>query len=542
MPGQTVDALVAASLTNAQINKQTWGGILYNVKAYGAKGDGLTDDTVAIQSAINAAAVNGGDTFFPSGTYVASGITLKSQVNLVGVKKVSALKLKNGSTSPLITGNNVSDFSITNLVLDGNKAGQTNASGLDVVSLSSCQNSIIASCEIKNGYSAHGIELINCHNIDILSNYIHDNGGNGVIYTNSHYLDIADNEIDHNGQRGISDYGTVTNGSYNIRIQNNQISYSTNEGVGFNFADSVNLTPCTIYANVENNQIFNNNEHGIVAKCNYSSIVGNQVIGNGNNSATQGIVVQANYTTIAGNLVDSNKGVGIDLGNCLRCVISGNLVTSNGCLGIEVNSTEDTSVVGNTVLFNNATNYGLANTAGIQVHTNNQTGWTGFSQNVTVTGNRVSTGTNQVYGIYVDSSSKYVVISDNAVKGGGNTADIRSDSPSVRDVGNITGASEPDIISLSSNYDMVVPLSVDFFEITGTTTINTIKFDGNILPAGKRITVMFNGALIVNNVTTANPNGNIRLSGGTTLTTTVGTILELVCDGTEWKEVCRSVK
>jgi hypothetical protein len=50
--------------------------IAYNVKTYGAKGDGTTDDTVAIQNAINAASVKGGIVFFPPGTYV-----IQPQVN-----------------------------------------------------------------------------------------------------------------------------------------------------------------------------------------------------------------------------------------------------------------------------------------------------------------------------------------------------------------------------------------------------------------------------------------------------------------------------
>lgn len=42
----------------------------YNVMQYGAKGDGSTDDTAAIQAAINAAQTAGGGTvFFPAGTY-----------------------------------------------------------------------------------------------------------------------------------------------------------------------------------------------------------------------------------------------------------------------------------------------------------------------------------------------------------------------------------------------------------------------------------------------------------------------------------------
>lgn len=47
---------------------------LFNVKAFGAQGDGSTDDTKAIQSAIDAAQTsNGGIVYLPQGTYLVSG-------------------------------------------------------------------------------------------------------------------------------------------------------------------------------------------------------------------------------------------------------------------------------------------------------------------------------------------------------------------------------------------------------------------------------------------------------------------------------------
>jgi polygalacturonase len=56
----------------------------YNVKDFGAKGDGTTNDTPAINKAINEAHNDGGgDIVFPAGTYEAASIQIKSNVRFV---------------------------------------------------------------------------------------------------------------------------------------------------------------------------------------------------------------------------------------------------------------------------------------------------------------------------------------------------------------------------------------------------------------------------------------------------------------------------
>ncbi len=71
-------AAASTSFTNAE-------GYL-NVQAFGAKGDGTTNDTAAVQKAVNAARSGGKTVFFPAGLYNISGsVTVPAGVKLEGI-------------------------------------------------------------------------------------------------------------------------------------------------------------------------------------------------------------------------------------------------------------------------------------------------------------------------------------------------------------------------------------------------------------------------------------------------------------------------
>lgn len=72
--------------------------LILNVKSYGATGNGSTDDTAAIQSAINALPSAGGYVFMPAGTYVvSSSISLKEGAGLLGAGPGSIIRVASGA-------------------------------------------------------------------------------------------------------------------------------------------------------------------------------------------------------------------------------------------------------------------------------------------------------------------------------------------------------------------------------------------------------------------------------------------------------------
>ena len=106
-----------------------------SVKDFGAVGDGVTDDTAAIQAALNS---NNGAVYLPSGTYKTQPLTISSSMMLYGagsgLSKLTYAGIKNTSTisvqSPNVT---LKDFAIfvSNTSIDGATMGLT-LSGTDV--------------------------------------------------------------------------------------------------------------------------------------------------------------------------------------------------------------------------------------------------------------------------------------------------------------------------------------------------------------------------------------------------------------------------
>lgn len=144
------------------VGLQDKGSQLFNVKAYGAKGDGSTDDATAIASAITAAS-SGGIIFFPAGTYVIGSTISVNISNLIfrgagkGITTAKAgASYSNGVfTVNTVTGStsNVHDVAFEDMTIDTNS--QTNVMGVNIrgglyADSSSSKNIQVRRCEFKN--------------------------------------------------------------------------------------------------------------------------------------------------------------------------------------------------------------------------------------------------------------------------------------------------------------------------------------------------------------------------------------------------------
>lgn len=241
-----------------------------NVKDFGALGDGIKDDTLAIKNAIDSISI--GTIFFPPGTYVVKplksndlqAITMKSNLRILGSGVgITTLKFANSARNNcavvgIFGGNNVT---ISSLTIDGNK--QRTSSKYDIIGEGiefngGTKRFWITDVHIKNTLG-EGIDIDQSYDGSINNIVIEDCQGNGLHIStydpNSERINVSNITIRNcaHGRKSVSTRtaAVVLRGGH-LNITNINISDS-DRGFHIDGEGMIYLKPIKIVnANVEN--------------------------------------------------------------------------------------------------------------------------------------------------------------------------------------------------------------------------------------------------------------------------------------------------
>jgi hypothetical protein len=201
---------------------------IFNVRAYGAQGDGATDDTQAIQFAINAAQTKGGIVFFPTGNFIISAnLSITSGITVRGTACPSPfahIDVTNGSVAPLA----LSFFSnCSNIVQTLPTASAFSATTMDAVQF---QDIVIYYAGVGAApYSgATGIVINGGSNTDNTQSLIRDvfiYGADRGITLNNAASWVVSNDVIYNCQT----YGLIKDASFSTDSVDNEVAASAGD-------------------------------------------------------------------------------------------------------------------------------------------------------------------------------------------------------------------------------------------------------------------------------------------------------------------------
>lgn len=191
---------------------------------YGAKGDGKTDNTSAIQSAFNAAATQGKSVYIPAGTFLHGGELNMRGITVYGDGSSSILKATtptNGDIHVLGNGSYLHDVAITSTATSRADTGQCTG-----VFVEGATNFKLANLTISNTAGA-GIMMWGASNGQVLNNRVDHTHADSIHMSNgSHDILVQGNVISNSGDDGIACVSYKNQGVlvHDIVAQNNTIT------------------------------------------------------------------------------------------------------------------------------------------------------------------------------------------------------------------------------------------------------------------------------------------------------------------------------
>ncbi len=456
---------------------------VFNVKDYGAVGNGTTNDSAAIQSAITAANVAGGGTvYLPIGTYkLSTNLLIANNVNILGAgveKSIllpqvqqPAIKYTSGSTSVPLTNCTFSNFSIDGSQQSGSYSAfakgiwiqyqvrcvyrdlyihDTEASGLGIDFLQNCllENVTATNCGrlgtiTSAGAAGIGIGVTSWDSQNTITGCVTNNNKRcGLFFETQDGTYGKGYQVIGHSSSGNGDHGIADAGCDGLEIIGGRSTSNTKSGFSA-YSGTIGAKP-GINGRVVGLEVDNNTENGIF----YDPVAHNGV------GAYTFSNIKSHDNTKFGFKFDVNATGG---NHIIDMTVTDSDIYSNGQAGIIFNSSASSWFKRPYIVDNRIRNNGTAGTfqAGIYIQNSIVDG--------RIAGNRCwdDTSGTQLYGFNFHSGtySGNLVIEDN---------DLR---------GNATGA----ITSLATIDSSVITINSDGTNNTGRAALGAVNIAGDTM-------------------------------------------------------------
>jgi Pectate lyase superfamily protein/Ca-dependent carbohydrate-binding module xylan-binding len=370
-----------------------------DVKAYGAVGNGVTDDTAAIQAAATAASSQGKQLFFSPGTYaVSSSLQMPSNTTWTAAPNTATLVATAGNT--LISSVLTQSDTLKGVTLSGGTSSPDTAAALLV------------------GYKATGLTLS--------GDTVRDTNGIGVVLS-----DVNQTTVSNSNFTNIGNTADLANSHQGVAFSNDVAGYGNQNSV-------VN----SAFSNIGLDAISATSQSGFSAVSNTVNTASINPGWGSQNAAAAGFYgINDTNLVVAGNDINHASGNGIDIAVSSQVEVYQNAVSGSGGAGIGLFSVTTGAASWNTTTDNNALNH-FEFKGGIVLDANGQSNVT-LAHNVS--GNTGSTQT-QLYGIQVvngqdSNAGNLTVAQDNVLSG--------NQSSPISDTGSYDSVSDANLPALS---------------------------------------------------------------------------------------------
>lgn len=402
------------------------------VEAFGAVGDGITDDTTAIYLALS----SGRPARLGSKTYIVNGQLTLSTANaaLLGIPGQSRLRRLTQTTGSAWISIQASNFTADGVIFDANKAAVTSDNWAVLVT-AACLQSDFHRCVFTNAGGAtlgHGLTFL-ASDPALVQHTVRDcefatNSLNGLWVQACQGVLVEACRAHDNGQYGIVlDYNDAT---FVQKIHTSHVignrAWNNQRGIVVGNFNATNGTP-PVWSNanpdanavlVIGNLCYDNTYYGL-AVSGFALLVHGNLCNNNGTTANSGAGILANISDsrVTANMVTGTALYGIDCGGSLNAHISANHVIGN-TFGINCGGGQAVRVDGNTlqdftswaILVNNVETDGHGNNFGIACN------------QLALTGNWIAMTSTSASGILLKDGPEGVLVARNDFVGSNGAA------------------------------------------------------------------------------------------------------------------------